>query len=153
MKVKFIHMVLIILLLGSGMSCGRSHQGEEREGTQDQAAVTQETEQRLGQEGGRQRQAAGRGFAQRALGKRGRRGWGANDVVVLSEAEMKMIEIQTEKATFQSMRSHLTVMGKVLAHPLRKSHCQLCLSSEDLSNPHSHRRLGQGRTEACHSAE
>ncbi len=121
MKVKFIHIVLIILLLGSGLSCGKSHKGEEREGTQDQAAATQEAEQRLGREGGRQRQAAGKGFAQRALGKRGRRGWGANDVVVLSEAEMKMIEIQTEKATFQSMRSHLTVMGKVLAHPLRKA--------------------------------
>ena len=121
MRAKFIHIFLIIFLLGLGMSCGRHHRDEEKEGAQEQAAVTQESGQHLAREGGAQRQAVGKGFAQRALGKRARRGWGPDEVVVLSKAELEMIELQTEKATFQSMRSHLTVMGKVLAHPMRKA--------------------------------
>ena len=121
MRAKFIPVVLILAVLGMVIACGKYHAGEEEEGTQNQAAVTQKSEQELGRAGGRHRQAVGKGFAQRALGTRGRRGWGANDVVELSEAELKMIEIQTEKAKFQSMRSHLTAMGKVLAHPLRKA--------------------------------
>jgi len=121
MRAKFIHIFLIIFLLGLGMSCGRHHRGEEKEGTQEQAAVTQESGQQLAREGGAQRQAVGRGFAQRALGKKARRGWGPDEVIVLSKAEMEMIEIQTTRAAFQSMRSHLSVMGKVLAHPMRKA--------------------------------
>ena len=121
MRAKFIHIFLIIFLLGLGMSCGRHHRDEEKEGAQEQAAVTQESGQHLAREGGAQRQAVGKGFAQRALGKRARRGWGPDEVVVLSKAEMEMIEIQTTRAAFQSMRSHLSVMGKVLAHPMRKA--------------------------------
>jgi cobalt-zinc-cadmium efflux system membrane fusion protein len=121
MRAKFIHIFLIIFLLGLGMSCGRHHRDEEKEGAQEQASVTQESGQHLAREGGAQRQAVGKGFAQRALGKRARRGWGPDEVVVLSKAEMEMIEIQTEKVNFQSMRSHLSVMGKVLAHPMRKA--------------------------------
>ncbi len=121
MRNKFIHISLIIFLLGWGMSCGGHPRGEEKEETQEQAAVSQDSAQHLAQEGGAQRQAVGRGFGQRALGKRAKRGWGPDEIVVLSKAEMEMIEIQTEKAMSQSMRSHLTAMGKVLAHPLRKA--------------------------------
>lgn len=121
MRKKFIHIFLIIFLLGWGMSCGRQHRGEESEGTQEPAAVSQDSAQHLAREVGAQRQAVGRGFAQKAFGKRAGRGWRPDEVVVLSKAEMEMIEIQTEKAALQSMRSHLTAMGKVLAHPLRKA--------------------------------
>jgi cobalt-zinc-cadmium efflux system membrane fusion protein len=121
MRKKFIHIVLIIFLLAWGMSCGRHHRDEEKEGTQEQASVTQEPDRGSGLGKGMKQRAVGRGFGQRALGKRGQRAWAPDEVVVLSKDEMEMIEIQTEKATFQSMRSHLSAMGKVLAHPLRKA--------------------------------
>jgi len=121
MRKKLIYIFLIIFLLGWGLSCGRHHRSEDTEGTQDRSSITQDSERHPGREGGALRQAVGRGFAQKALGGRGRRGWGQNAVVELSKAELEMIEIQTADATFQSLRSHLAVMGKVLAHPMRKA--------------------------------
>jgi len=118
MRKKLIPLFLIIIFLGWGLSCGRHHRSKDE--TQSQTAITQESERDLGREEGRY-QAVGRGFAHRTLGRRGRRGWGPNDVVELSKAELEMIEIQTEEATFRSLRSHLPAMGKVLAHPLRKA--------------------------------
>ena len=121
MRKKLIPIFLIIFLLEWGMSCGRHPRSENTEGTQDRSSTTQESDRQLGREAGAQRQAVGRGLAQRALSTRGRRSWGPNDVVELSKAELEMIEIQTADATFQSLRSHLAAMGKVLAHPLRKA--------------------------------
>ena len=118
MRKKLIPLFLIIIFLGWGLSCGRHHRSKDE--TQSQTALTQESERDLRQEEGRY-QAVGRGFAHRTLGRRGRRGWGPNDVVELSKAELEMIEIQTEEAAFRSLRSHLPAMGKVLAHPLRKA--------------------------------
>jgi cobalt-zinc-cadmium efflux system membrane fusion protein len=121
MRKKSIHIVLIIFLLAGGISCGKHRRSEEKVGAQEQASVTQESDRGSGRGRGMKQKAVGRGFGQRALGKRAGRAWGPNEVVELSKDELEMIEIQTEKATFQSMRSHLTVMGKVLAHPLRKA--------------------------------
>jgi len=121
MRKKLIPIFLITLLLGWGQSCGKHHRSENTEGTQDRSSITQESGRHLGREEGAPRQAVGRGFAQKAFGRRGRRGWGPNDVVELSKAELEMIEIQTAEATFQALRSHLAAMGKVLAHPLRKA--------------------------------
>lgn len=121
MRIKFFPIFLITVLLGSGMSCREYHRGEESEVTQDQAAVTQESDIRPGQGRRRQQKAIGKGYGQRIFGQRGQRAWGPDEVIELSKEEMKMIEIQTVKAEFKSMRSHQAAMGKVLAHPMKKA--------------------------------
>jgi hypothetical protein len=86
MRKKLIPLFLIIIFLGWGLSCGRHHRSKDE--TQSQTALTQESERDLRQEEGRY-QAVGRGFAQKAFGRRGRRGWGPNDVVELSRSKQK----------------------------------------------------------------
>jgi len=49
------------------------------------------------------------------------RSWGPDDVVYLSKEEEGAIEIETIKASLKPIRSHLTAMGKVLAHQYRKA--------------------------------
>ncbi|MGD2245613.1 MAG: efflux RND transporter periplasmic adaptor subunit [Candidatus Aminicenantes bacterium] len=121
MRVKFFPVFLIFVLLGIGTSCGKYHRGEEREGAQDQAAVTQDSDRGPGQGRRRQQKAVGRGFRQKAFGQRGQRAWGPDEVIELSKEEIKMIEIQTVRASFKPMRSHQAAMGKVLAHPMKKA--------------------------------
>ncbi len=119
MREKYILFLLIILLISLGVSCRKPHGNEQM--SQEQASITQESDRGSGLGRGMKQKAVGRGFGQRALGKRGQRAWGPDEVIELSKEEMEMIEIKTVIASFQPLRSQLTAMGKVLAHPLRKA--------------------------------
>jgi len=119
MSKKYILFLLIILLISLGVSCRKPHENEQI--SQEQASATQESDRGSGLGKGMKQKAVGRGFGQRALGKRGQRAWGPDEVIELSKEEMEMIEISTVKASFTSLKSQLQAMGKVLAHPLKKA--------------------------------
>ena len=124
MRKKYIHLFLIISLLSFGISCTKTKTQEknlEKETAQDQSVSPQDLKRPFGQERGKKMKAVGRGYALRASGRRGGRAWGPDEVIELSKAEMEAIEIETVKATLRPIRSQLTAMGKVLAHPLRKA--------------------------------
>ena len=119
MRKKYILFLLTILLISLGVSCRKPHENEQI--SQEQASATQESDRGSGLGKGMKQKAVGRGFGQRALGKGGLRAWGPDAVIELSKEEIEMIKIQTVKVSYKPLRSQLTAMGKVLAHPLRKA--------------------------------
>jgi len=122
MRKKYIHLFLIILLFGLGVSCSKSHESKaDKETAQDQTISSKNLRKPPGPGKGKRQQAVGKGSAQRALGRRSGRAWGPDDVIELSKEEMEMIEIKTVKASIKPLKSQLTAMGKVLAHPLKKA--------------------------------
>ncbi len=122
MKNKTIAWLLIAFLLSLGPSCTRSRFHKDEAGqeiSRDQSEQVERSGRHLGE--GAKNQVVGGRQAFRAFGRRGGRGWGPEEVVILSDEEKKAIEIETVKASYRPLRSQLSAMGKVLAHPLRKA--------------------------------
>lgn len=121
---KYLSLFLIFSLIGIGIYCTKTH--EEKKAKE----IAQKEESGIAKGSGRPHrrergkigtQAVGRGYAYRASGRRGGRAWGPDDVIDLSDEEKEVVEIETFRATLKPLRSQLTAMGKVLAHPLRKA--------------------------------
>lgn len=121
---KYISLFLIFSLIGIGISCTKAPRNKEGKAiTQDEkTAADKEPGRHGGHERGKKKaQAVGRGYAHTAVGRKGQRAWGVSDSVDLSDEEKEMVEIETIKASLRPLKSQLTAMGKVLAHPLRKA--------------------------------
>jgi cobalt-zinc-cadmium efflux system membrane fusion protein len=111
MKRKFVILFLILSLLGVGTFCTKK-QRERKE--------TAQFESRKPGGPGETVRRRRRG-QQPQVAEEVQRAWGPDDVVDLSKDEEKAIEIETIKASLKPIRSHLTAMGKVLAHQYRKA--------------------------------
>ncbi len=125
MKKSIICFFLAIGMIALGPSCrGTSQPGDK---SSEQTAQAQEESPQVFQKpngkqrGQPKRQAVGRKFARQGLGRNARRAWSPGDVVELSAEEEQVVDIETIKASFRPMRSHLQALGKVFAHPLRKA--------------------------------
>jgi cobalt-zinc-cadmium efflux system membrane fusion protein len=120
---RFVYPFLIFSLIGFGLACGKHREPREQEDaeiTQRGPGVKRPLAQGPGQKrmGQRGQQAVGRGQGGRG---RGGRNWGPSDVIELTDEEIGAIEIETVKAVYRPLKSKLTAMGKVLAHPYRKA--------------------------------
>jgi cobalt-zinc-cadmium efflux system membrane fusion protein len=124
-KNRFLYLILILSLMGFGLTCGKHRETKKHEETElaqgepgTKANQTQSPgQQRMGKRG---QQAVGRGLAGRGRGRRARN-WGPADVIEFTEEEQKAIEVETIKAAYMPLKSTLTAMGKVLEHPYRKA--------------------------------
>jgi cobalt-zinc-cadmium efflux system membrane fusion protein len=122
---RFVYPILILSLIGFGLACGQHREPQKQE----DAEITQEGpgvkrplargpgQQRMGKRG---QQAVGRGLGGSGRG-RGGRNWGPSDVIELTAEEIGAIEIEMVKAAYKPLKSKLTAMGKVLAHPYRQA--------------------------------
>jgi cobalt-zinc-cadmium efflux system membrane fusion protein len=125
MKKSIICLFLIICVIAFGTSCRGTKQlsnNSSEEISQAPDESSQEIQAPYGKQRGQQKkQAVGRGFGRQGLGRNARRAWSPGDVVELSAEEEKAVDIETVKASFKPMRSHLQALGKVFAHPMRKA--------------------------------
>jgi cobalt-zinc-cadmium efflux system membrane fusion protein len=124
-KHRFLYLILILSLMGFGLTCGKHRETkkhEEAELAQAEPATKANYTQPPGQQrmGKRGQQAVGRGLAGRGRGS-GARNWGPSDVIELTDDEIGAIEVETVKAAFMPLKSKLSAMGKVLEHPYRKA--------------------------------
>ena len=122
---RFVYPILIFSLIGFGIACGKHREPQEQEDAeiaQERSGVKRPLAQGPGQKrmGQRGQQAVGRGQGGRGRGRVGR-SWGPSDVIELTAEEIGAIEIETVKAVYKPLKSKLTAMGKVLAHPYRKA--------------------------------
>jgi cobalt-zinc-cadmium efflux system membrane fusion protein len=120
----FLFFFLVFLLFT--INCTKTAEEGEKTGaalSQQKRESSQEAEKSAG--GGRSQREDikaddrefGRHGYERSLG----RTWGRINIVNLSDAEKKAIEIETVVASYKSMTSQLQAMGKILAHQLRKA--------------------------------
>ncbi len=124
-KHRFIYPILILSLVGFGLTCGKHRERDQQEATEiaqrgpGKKSNLQQApgQRRMGQRG---QQAVGRGLGGRGRGS-GVRNWGPSDVIELTQEEIGAIEIETVKATYRPLKSTLAAMGKVLEHPYRKA--------------------------------
>ncbi len=124
-KNRFLYLILILSLMGFGLTCGKHRETKKHEETElaqgesgTKANQTQPPgQQRMGKRG---QQAVGRGLAGRGRGS-GARNWGPSDVIELTDDEIGAIEVETVKAAYMPLKSKLAAMGKVLEHPYRKA--------------------------------
>jgi cobalt-zinc-cadmium efflux system membrane fusion protein len=124
---RYFYPILILSLMGFGLSCGKHREPhdpehEEAQIAQKDPADKQDLKQTPGQrrQGKRSAQAVGRGFGGRGRGSGGRN-WGPSDVIELTSEETDAIEIETVRAAYMPLKSKLAAMGKVLEHPYRKA--------------------------------
>jgi cobalt-zinc-cadmium efflux system membrane fusion protein len=121
-KLRFLYPVLVLTLIGFGLTCGKHRERDQQEET----AIAQRgpgTRSNLTQAPGKRKmgqQAVGRGLGGRGRG-RGARNWGPSDVIELTSEETRAIEIETVRAAYMPLKSRLAAMGKVLEHPYRKA--------------------------------
>jgi cobalt-zinc-cadmium efflux system membrane fusion protein len=124
-KHRFLHLVLILCLVGLGLTCGKQREKDQQEDiqiAQRGPGAKSNLERAPGQKrmGQRGQQAVGRGLGGRGRGKAGRN-WGPSDVIEFTQEEQSVIEIKTVKAAYMPLKSKLAAMGKVLEHPYRKA--------------------------------
>jgi cobalt-zinc-cadmium efflux system membrane fusion protein len=125
MKKSVICLFLVINVIALGTSC-RGGKNQENNSVERRSQAKEESSQEIQrpygkQRGQQKRQAVGQGVARRGLGRNPERAWSPGDVVELSAEEEKAVDIETVKASFRPMRSHLQALGKVFAHPMRKA--------------------------------
>jgi len=122
---KYIILFLILSFLGFGINCRKMAEKEKptKEIAQKDSESLGDYEQPKGKQKRKtqEHQVTGRGDVKRARERRGGRVWGPDDMIDLSKEEEKAIEIETIKAFLKPLRSHLTAMGKVLAHQHKKA--------------------------------
>lgn len=125
MKKSLICFFLVISVIALGTTCRGTKQlsdNSSEEISQAQQESPQEIQRPYGKQRGQQKRlVVGRGFSKRGLGNNARRAWSPGDVVELSPEEEKAVDIETVKASFRPIRSHLQALGKVFAHPMRKA--------------------------------
>ncbi len=125
MKKSIICLFLALSIIALGTSCrgGKNQENKSVEKiSQAQEENSQEIQRPYGKQRGQQkRQAVGQGVGRRGSGRNTERAWSPGAVVELSSEEEKAVDIETVKATFRPMRSHLQALGKVFAHPMRKA--------------------------------
>lgn len=125
MKKSILCLFLVISVIALGTSCrgGKYQENKSVEKiSQAQEENSQEIQRPYGKQRGQQkRQAVGQGVGRRGSGRNTERAWSPGAVVELSSEEEKAVDIETVKATFRPMRSHLQALGKVFAHPMRKA--------------------------------
>jgi len=125
MKKLIICFILVISVIALGTTCRGTKQLGDNSGeeiSQAQEESSQEIQRPYGKQRAQQKkQAVGRGFSRQGLGRNARRAWSPGDVVELSAEEEKAVDIETIKASFKPIRSHLQAPGKVFAHPMRKA--------------------------------
>ena len=103
-------MVLLMLVLAWGSNCTKkTSEAENPEITQ----IPNKSDDSV--------RGKGQGGSGRGLGARIESGMNRNDSITLSADEKNMVNIQTTPVTLMPMRSHLTALGKVLAHPRRQA--------------------------------
>ncbi len=112
MRKKYIFLFLIVSLLGFGTSCTKTHK-EKKETAQFESGRPKGS--------GESAQLRRRKGQQPQVAEAGHRAWGPHDVIDLSKEEEGAIEIETIKASLESIRPYLAAMGKVLAHQYRKA--------------------------------
>ena len=123
---KFLVLFTLFFFLGLFFSCTRKVREDEKALQNSGSETVRRTEEaapppggkRLGQQKVR---GTGRGLGLKALMSGRGRGWSEGEAIVLSDEEKEAITIETAKAIYRDMSSHLQVMGKVLAHPFRKA--------------------------------
>lgn len=118
---KYLILFLIFSFIGMGINCTRAHRDEKGKALAEDEETAVDKEPKRHERGKKRAQVVGKGYAHNAVGRRGQRAWGPSDVIDLSEEEKEMVEIETVKASLRPLKSQLTAMGKVLAHPLRKA--------------------------------
>ncbi|MGD9346231.1 MAG: efflux RND transporter periplasmic adaptor subunit [Candidatus Aminicenantes bacterium] len=124
-KHRFLYPILILFLMGLGLTCGKQNEIDQKEDTQiaqrgpDEKSDLAPTpgQRRMGKRG---QQAVGRGMGGRGRGREARN-WGPSDVIELTSEETGAIEIETVRAAYMPLKSKLSAMGKVLEHPYRKA--------------------------------
>lgn len=115
--------ILSLIFMTTGLATHCSKESVHKPNSEDRVVPSEPSstpqarpaQQRRAGRRGRGMKAVGRGFARRG------RSWGPSEVIELTPEERKAIQIQTTKASLQPLRSQLSAMGKVLAHPLRKA--------------------------------
>ena len=122
---RLLYPVLILSLLGLGTACGKHGDRDRQEDTEiaqrgpgRKSNLTQAPGQR--RMGKRGQQAVGRGLGGRLRASEARN-WGPSDVIELTDDEKSAIEIETVRASYMPLKSKLSAMGKVLAHPYRQA--------------------------------
>lgn len=121
---KYLSLFLIFSLIGIGIGCTKAHEEKTAKETAQFESARSEGSRGPGRQErrrGQPPQAVGREYAKRASERNAHRAWGPDDVIDLSDEEKEVVEIETFRATLRPLRSQLTAMGKVLAHPLRKA--------------------------------
>lgn len=113
MRRKYIFLLLIISLFVFGISCTKT---QEEKTAKETAQFESGRPRGPGESAQRRRRGQPPQVAEAE-----RRSWGSDDVVYLSKEEEEAIEMETIKASLKPIRSHLTAMGKVLAHQYRKA--------------------------------
>jgi cobalt-zinc-cadmium efflux system membrane fusion protein len=125
MKKASIYLSIIIILFSIADCRNQSQDPEKLSGQKPQISQGSQQEDSTARGQGRRRgqttQAVGRGYAQRGFGGRNARAWTPEDVVELTEEEKQAVKIETVKVTRKPLRSQLSAMGKVFAHPKRKA--------------------------------
>jgi cobalt-zinc-cadmium efflux system membrane fusion protein len=124
---RFLYPILILFLLGFGHTCGKNRDAENHEHADTEMAQKEPNakpdhthppdQQRVGKRG---RQAIGRGLGSRERVRGGKK-WEPSDMIELTDEEEKAIDLETVKAYFKSLKSHLAALGKVVAHPRKKA--------------------------------
>ena len=121
--------VLILSLIVLGYACGKHKEPHDQESEDTQIAQRgPKAKPNLKQapglrgQGKRGQQAVGRGFGGRGRGRGAKaRSWGPTDVIELTDKEVTAIELETVKASSEPLKSHLSALGKVVAHPRKKA--------------------------------
>lgn len=113
MKKRYIYLYYFIILFSFllGINCKKTPSG--------QTNINHEISQ--SKQEGQLSPAVDRRITGRGLGKEAGKEWGPDDVIELSKEEKEAIKIETVKASFRPLRSQLSALGKVFAHPQRRA--------------------------------
>jgi cobalt-zinc-cadmium efflux system membrane fusion protein len=112
MRKKYIFLFLILSLLGFGAFCTKTQPGKKE---------TARFESGRAQSPGESAQRRKRKGQPTQLAGAEQRAWGPDTVIDLTKEEQGAIEIETVKASLQSIKPYQAAMGKVLAHQYRKA--------------------------------
>jgi cobalt-zinc-cadmium efflux system membrane fusion protein len=104
--------------MGFGLTCGKNRDVEDHEHADTVLAQKEPSAKPDHTHPPDQQRAGKRG--QQAIGREGKK-WGPSDVIELTDEEERVIDLATVKASLKPLKSHLPALGKVAAHPKKKT--------------------------------
>ena len=121
MTKKYISLIVILFFLSLGINCSKKSQEPEATNTQISPANTKNAQDlqrplRKDQRKGQGPVAGGRGY-----GREAGKGFNRTNGITLTKEEQEAVQIKTVKTALKPIKSHLSALGKVIAHQQRKA--------------------------------
>jgi cobalt-zinc-cadmium efflux system membrane fusion protein len=121
MKKKYISLLVILFFLSLGINCSKKSQETVDTNTQISPAITKNAQILQRPLSKDQRKGQGPVAGGRGYGREEGRGFNRTNGISLTKEEKEAVQIKTIKAALKPIKSHLSALGKVIAHQHRKA--------------------------------